>query len=139
MALDLEAALLGSGMGQGDAGRAYHQPPVGDEVEIEGSRSVGLAPDAPKGGLQADEEGQQRARRQSCFYKGDAIDKAGLGGIGPGGGRPPGGSGDDSHAGGGESGHGRFHQILARGERTLSIGAQGDDPRRFEVEGHGPL
>jgi hypothetical protein len=68
---------------------------VGDQVKIQGSGGIGLAPCPPKGGLDLAQHRKGRERIDCRLDNHDAVRIGRHGGVWPGGGPPPAGSGDD--------------------------------------------
>lgn len=103
--------LMGAWMRKDQARLVNDDPTVGDQVEIEGARSVGRPPATPETSFKAQQGVHHLARRNGRIDKGDAVEIVRVRPIGPGRRSPPARASRHVEADVGKPQQGRFQQV----------------------------
>jgi hypothetical protein len=122
-----EEPFVGPGVRQDQARPIHHRAAVGDEVEIEGARCVGLAPPAAERSLDRQQGRKGRLGARGRRDQGDAVSEVRGRRIGPGLRAPPARARQDPEARWGESRQGGLQKGFARIEVAGQVAAQADD------------
>ncbi len=116
-----EAAEMGPRMGKGEGGFGQDETPMGDQVEIERARPVGVRPLAPERGFQFQQRGHDPPGIQVRLDKDDSVEIFRRRTIRPRRRTPPARGGGDLQAGCRQGRQGGFQEGASRPMVTVQV------------------